>query len=49
LFTENSAGLTIASNVAIATGRAFGVPAVLCVKFPLYSMEGWILHFRSPR
>ena len=40
----SSAGLTIVANVAIAMG-----PAVLCVKFVLYYMQGHIAEFRCPR
>ena len=29
--------------------RAFGGPAVLCVKFGLYYMQGYLLEFRCPR
>ena len=41
---EVSAGLKILANVAIAAG-----PAVLCVKFVLFYVQGWISEFRFPR
>jgi len=40
----SSAGLTIEANVAIATGAA-----VLCVKFVLYDIQGYIVEFRCLR
>jgi len=46
----SSAGLTIVANVAIATGPTLlGGPAVLCVKFVLYDIQGYIADFRCPR
>jgi len=40
----SSAILTIVANVAIAAS-----PAVLCVKFVLCYMQGYIVEFRCPR
>ena len=46
----SSAGLTIVANVAIATSPALlGGPAVLCVKFVLYDIQGYIVEFRCLR
>jgi len=48
LFASSSAGLTIAANVAIATGPALlGGPPLLFIKFVLYCMQRWILEFRK--